>query len=66
MKFPLRFEYDADASGDPPEFRTVQAAIYDADGNCVVEEPGPDANWQDLEQLVNIANFGYAHWIHTG
>lgn len=56
MKFPLRFEYDADMSGDPPEFHTVQAAIFDANGNCIVEEPGPEATWRDLEQLVEMAN----------
>lgn len=58
MRYPLRFEYDADMSGDPPAFHTCQAAIYDADGACIVEEPGPDATWRDLEELVRLANLG--------
>ena len=50
MKAPLRLDYDYD-----PEFGS-SCAIYDADGSLIVEEPGPEATWQDLEALVDAYN----------
>lgn len=54
ITLPLHFEYDAEILSTGPA--TCQAAIYDADGRLIVEEPGPDVSWQALEELVNIVN----------
>jgi hypothetical protein len=54
MRRPLRLDYDAEITELGP--RTVHASILDADGLVIVEEPGPDATWQDLDRIVEIIN----------
>lgn len=53
---PWSFEYDADAVGDPLEFRTTEAAILGPKGELIVEEPGPEATWVELEHIVLCVN----------
>jgi hypothetical protein len=45
LNFPLRSESDDEGS-----------CILDADGRMLVEAPGPEATWQDLEALTEAAN----------
>ena len=56
MRFPLRLETDAEQQGD--HYVTTQASVYDADNRLIIEEPGPEATWWDLERLVFFANLG--------
>ncbi len=50
MRFPLVLDYDHD-----PDTGS-SSAILDADGRLIVEDPGPDATWRDLDTLVRYSN----------
>ncbi len=50
MKLPLTLNYDFCSDTGST------CSITDADGRLIVEEPGPEATWRDLEEIVRRVN----------